>query len=188
MTTMPSQDWNGVPLRWKGRLLDGSPATGRLVITSDAARFLDDDAVQSESIITVPLIVPIVDGYAEIVVPATDDPDITPNGFTYTVVEELAKGQGRTITTDAPLAEAVEGIDLNRRIDIDPSPGADLPPITRAELDALSYKFVRLDQVAIALDTDGTPYWGNVGLDVAFEDARPVRTDTDGVPYVHVED
>lgn len=183
---MPSPDWNGVLLRWKGRLLDGSPAAGRLVITSDAARFLDDDEVQSESIISVPLVVPIVNGYAEIEVPATDDPDIIPNGFTYTIVEELTKGQGRTLVTDAPLAKAVDGIDLNRLIDIDPSPGTPLPPITRAELDALAYKFVRLDQQAIALDEDGTPYWAD-GADIG-EDALPVRIDADGKPYVYVPD
>lgn len=183
--TGPSPDWNGVQLRWKGRFIDGTPATGRLVITSDAARFLDDDDVQSESVITVPIIVPIVDGYAAIDVPATDDPDITPNGFTYTIVEELDRGQGRTIVTDAPLAKAFDGIDLNRQISVDPSPGTDLPPITRAELDALAYSFVRLDQVAIALDEDDVPYWGNA---IDLTDARPVRTDTDGVPYVYVPD
>ena len=45
---------------------------------------------------------------------------------------------------------------------------------------ALSATFVSMSQAQIGLDTDGAPYFAS-GL--AFADAVPVLTDTDGVPY-----
>lgn len=114
---MPSPDWDGVELRWSGHYLDGSPVTGRLVVTATEPRFLDDaeGAELATAVYAVPIVVPIVDGYASITVPATDDPDITPNGFEYTITEELDRGQGGSITVPVLLAHAATGIDLNRR-------------------------------------------------------------------------
>lgn len=181
--SLPTPDWDGVELRWRGVMIDGTAAEGRLVVTADVSRFLDDDSVQATSIFSVPIFIPIVDGYASLVVPATDDNDVTPKMFTYTIREELTRGIGTTYTTDAPLSKQADGIDLNRIVSLTPSAGTPPTPVTRAEFDALVYKFVRLDQVAIALDTDGIPYWGNA---IDLGDSLRVLTDTDGVPYVEV--
>lgn len=182
----PTPDWDEVTVRWAGRLIDGSPAQGELVFTADASRWLDDDPVQSISIFNVPIRVPIgPDGTVNTPLPVTDDPDISTNDFTWTCTENLVRGVGGSYTFTAPRSAITDGIDLNRIVEVGPSSGTPVAPVTRAEFEALFYTFVRLDQVAIALDEDGVPYWGNIGVDLT--EALPVRTDTDGVPYVVAE-
>lgn len=181
--SMPTEDWNGVELRWNGVLLDGSPAQGKLIITADAPRWLDDNGDNDDAvaIFSIPIEVPIVDGYAARVVPATDDPDITPNGFTYTIREDLKRGAGKTITITAPLSAADTGIDLTRIIPTGTSAGTSPDPVTRTELDDMFSDTVRTNQVGVAYDDDGILYYSN---SLSFADAVPILLDVDGVPYV----
>lgn len=114
--SLPSPDWDGVEVRWRGHYLDGAPAAGRLVVTTTTPRFLDDDPVLATAVFSVPMLVPITGGAATFTLPATDDPDITPNGFTYTITEELTRGVGASVELPVLLEHAATGIDLNRRI------------------------------------------------------------------------
>ncbi|PRY70193.1 hypothetical protein B0I08_101321 [Glaciihabitans tibetensis] len=45
----------------------------------------------------------------------------------------------------------------------------------------LAEHYVRTDQVMIGIDTDGVPYFGH---NIPFENAVPLLTDEDGVPYL----
>lgn len=181
--TMPTTDWNGVELRWHGTMLDGSPAQGSLVITSDTPRWLDDNGTQDDAvaIFSVPIEVPIVNGYASRVVPATDDPDITPTGGTYTIREVLKRGAGKSITIEVPLSAAGSGIDLTRAIPTGPSAGTAMDPVERSELNDMFTDVVRSNQVGVGYDDDGILYYSN---SMAFADAVPILLDEDGVPYV----
>jgi len=85
---MPSPDWNLVTLKWAGTYLDGSPCTGFLNLTYNGGVLLDDDPATPVNIYPAKLTVPITTmniaidgearqgGYAEITVPASNDPDI----------------------------------------------------------------------------------------------------------------
>ncbi|MBM6622683.1 hypothetical protein JTF08_13790 [Micrococcaceae bacterium RIT802] len=105
----PSPDWNLVLLKWAGVRLDGTPCTGQLKFTyNGAGKFmLDDDPETPLSIYTAELSVQLVTkmvlfegvprevGYAEIWVPASNDPDITGAGGTYTCTEKLDGSVGQ---------------------------------------------------------------------------------------------
>ena len=104
----PSPDWNLVTLKWAGTYLDGSPATGYLSLEYNGGVMLDDDATTPLNIYPAKLSIPLTTmnimvsgesrqvGYAEVQVPATNDPDIKGAGGTYTLTESLNKGGGRT--------------------------------------------------------------------------------------------
>lgn len=47
--------------------------------------------------------------------------------------------------------------------------------------EALASRYARIEQVMVGVDEDGIPYFS---AGIAFKDATPVLSDTDGVPYV----
>lgn len=104
-------NYDTVPVRGRYVYLDGAPAqgqirfTGKVLATSDAT-----DTIIVPTTITATL---DENGYFQVNIPATDDPDILPGGWTYTVQEALISGGGRTFELDVPLAAKVEGIDLS---------------------------------------------------------------------------
>lgn len=129
-------DYDTVPVRGRYVYLDGSPAvgqirfTGKVVATSDAT----DTIIVPTTIIT-PL---DEDGQFLVHLPATDDPDIQPNGWTYTVTEELTNGGGRTFDIDVPLSAKTSGIDLSEVAPLSPASGDPTAFITRSQYDSLA--------------------------------------------------
>lgn len=132
---MPSPDWTRVELRWAGTYLDGTPCDGTLDLTYDGGVALDDDTVLPLNIFPSKLSFPIGRktvaiegvarevGYAAFHVPASNDPDIQGAGGTYTLVEKLAKGGGRTHTFAVDIATAADGIWLSKIAPSAPSAG-----------------------------------------------------------------
>lgn len=123
MSVMPSPDWNGVEVRWRGHLIDGTPAAGHIEFAAAASRFLDDDPAAPLLVLGSPIKATIADGVATVTLPATDDPDITPSGFTYRVTERLSNASGATYSIEVPLSEAATGIELARVSPVPSSPG-----------------------------------------------------------------
>lgn len=124
MPNSPTPNWNGVTVRWRGMMIDGEPAQGTIVITATVNRFLDDDAALPSWIFNGPIEVDInVNGYAEIILPATDDPDIYPRNFTYQIFERLEGATGSTYYINVPLSAAASGIELSRVVPVEPSEG-----------------------------------------------------------------
>lgn len=123
----PSPDWGLVLLKWAGTYLDGTPCAGRLKLAFTGGIRQDADIETPLSIYPAPFSVqlttktvlfsgtPRTVGYAELWVPATDDPDITGTGDAYyTLTEELNAGGGRTaVKFLAPVAAPIDGIWLN---------------------------------------------------------------------------
>lgn len=100
-----------VPIRWTGVMLDGTPASGFLVITCAATRLTDAGA--HTAVLPSPLVIPVANGTAAAFsLIATDEPDINPSGFTYSVREVMADGSGQTYAFSVPAASAGAGIDL----------------------------------------------------------------------------
>lgn len=130
-------DWQGVPVRWRGIYIDGSPARGKLVVRAAVTRMLDDGAAPL-NIFGRDMSFPIEsDGTVTMTLPATDDPDITPTDFTYTITEQVEGVANATYIIEVPLSEIAAGIELNRAVAVSPSPGTPVSLVTRAEFDAL---------------------------------------------------
>lgn len=114
-------DYNTVPVRGKYTYLDGVAAQG-------AVKFTGKGVAVSDTYDTVILPVTITkelegDGSFEVNLPATNDPDILPNGFTYKVEEVFTRGGGRTFEIDVPLESLPDGIDLSSVAPLPPSAG-----------------------------------------------------------------
>lgn len=81
-----------------GKYLDlaGQPVTGTITLSATPASLLDTAAalVITPAVITITL---DVNGAFSVVVPATDDPDINPTGWTYSVVENFPGGRRYSI-------------------------------------------------------------------------------------------
>src|SRR4051812_14917801 len=85
----PSASWTMVPLRWNFVNLDGSKPTGLVKITPYTSRFKVQGTPTDTLVLNKPLVAPIVNGQVTISVPASDDPDTNPTGFTYQITEVI---------------------------------------------------------------------------------------------------
>lgn len=104
---MPSPGWNTVALKWAGTYLDGSPCTGSLTLTYNGGVMLDESDTTPLNIYPSKIVLPITTktitiggqartvGYAEVFVPASNDPDVQGTFGSYTLTETLNKGGGR---------------------------------------------------------------------------------------------
>lgn len=154
----PTPDWNTVTLKWAAVFLDGTPAKGSLTLEYNGNIMLDDDPVLPVNIFKRPLTVPIETkpieiegqtrqvGYAEFQVPASDDPDITGSGGTYTLTENLTGGGGRKGFTFFADAAAPGGVIwLNKIMPADPTVGKVYPIIYYSEIAALTDRVETLE-------------------------------------------
>lgn len=94
-------EFNGCEIKGHFVGLDGVPIVGSITFTAMTARLI---AATSQTII-IPRALQVdldPDGFMDILVPATDDPDIIPNGFTYQVQENWIGG--KTYFIAAPLS------------------------------------------------------------------------------------
>lgn len=118
---LPS-NYDTVPIRGKYVYLDGTPASGQIKFTGKIAAVSD----ATDTIILPSTIIAVLDsqGSFTVNVPATNDPDILPNGWTYTVQETFAAGGGRTYDIDVPLSSKALGIDLSEVAPVGSSAGS----------------------------------------------------------------
>lgn len=113
-------DYDTVTVKGRYVYLDGSPASGQIKFTGKVVT----TSTATDTIIVPNTIVATLDaaGQFSVQVPATDDPDVQPNGWTYQVQETLTGGGGRTYNIEVPISAQLTGIDLS---DVAP-----LPPTT----------------------------------------------------------
>lgn len=104
-------DYDTVPVTGRYVYLDGTPAAGSIRFTGKVVAVSD----ATDTIIVPTTVVAELDlsGAFSVDLPATDDPDILPGGWTYTVKENLTGGGGRSYDIDVPLAAAATGLDLS---------------------------------------------------------------------------
>lgn len=122
-----SPDLNLIKLRWAGNYLDGTPCTGTVDLEYIGGPQTDDDALFPVSIYPTKIIltlapmevtvqdkdgndVTLTVGYAELDVPASNDPDVAGSGGFYRMTERIHKGGGREkvdfpVDVDTPDAE-----------------------------------------------------------------------------------
>lgn len=87
--------------------LDGSAASGKVTFTPRALRIV---AIQNETVVIPrPLSVALdITGSFSITLPATDDPDISPLNFTYSVVEDINGGGGAKYDLYVPVGSTTD--------------------------------------------------------------------------------
>lgn len=104
-------DWDLVEVRGEYIGTDGLPMSGRVIYTPAVKRVID-------STVTVILIgkprVATLDNQGKFVIemPATDDPDINPSGFTYQVKEDFTGGGGDTYYIEVPISALFDGVEM----------------------------------------------------------------------------
>lgn len=112
-------DYNTVTITGRYVYLDGTPAvgtvrfTGKVVATSGAT-----NTVILPSTVVANL---DVDGAFTVQLPATDDPDVLPNNWTYSVEERFNNGGGRKYDIDVPVSAT--SIDLSEVAPVTPASG-----------------------------------------------------------------
>lgn len=114
-------DYDTVTVRGRYVYLNGTPATGDVKFTGKVVA----TSAATDTIIVPNTIVAALDAAGQFVValPATDDPDVMPNGWTYTVVENLVGGGGRTYDIDIPISATLSGIDMSDVAPLPPNVG-----------------------------------------------------------------
>jgi peptidoglycan/xylan/chitin deacetylase (PgdA/CDA1 family) len=96
-----------------GRYIDftGAPMQGTVTFTPSQKYVTNPSA--DVLIFSAPLVATLDEtGYFEIEIPATDDPDVTPQGFTWTVTESFNRRAGRSFSIAVPQDTPEPGIDL----------------------------------------------------------------------------
>jgi aryl-phospho-beta-D-glucosidase BglC (GH1 family) len=95
-------EYNTVTVTGRYVYLDGTPVRGSLKFTGKVIAVAADSQV---IIIPSPVVAHLDEGGSFTVnLPATDDPDVSPGGWTYKVEEQFVAGGGRTFEMDAPLS------------------------------------------------------------------------------------
>lgn len=107
----PTSGWDKVPITAVYKLVGGGFDSGSVSFTlSKRITAVDGSAVWPRGqTITVP--VSATDGALSLQFPANDDPDITPNGWSIHVVENLKSGGGQSYDIYPTLADG--GVNLN---------------------------------------------------------------------------
>lgn len=148
---LPS-NYDTVPVRGKYVYLDGTSAQGSIRFAGKVAAISDvGDTIILPNTIVAPL---DANGSFTVNLPATDDPDIQPNGWTYTVTETLTGGGGRTYDIDVPLSAKTAGIDLS---DVAPRPASTGTPTAFVTLTAFNNHVAEGDG-----GTGGSTDWTNI--------------------------
>lgn len=162
MVTGPTPDFDRVTLRWRGVNFDGTPCTGKLQLTyNSAAPLLDDDASEPISVYPAPIVRTLQEtvvtvqgengpvdqrvGYASFTVPVSDDPDVQGSGGTYTLVEQLDNGRGRTVTFVASKDTPGGIIYLNRLTSVAPVPGEAMSAVSVGDFAVLTTRVTNLE-------------------------------------------
>ncbi len=161
-----ARDWNLVNITGQYLGSDGVAMIGHVIFQVDPVRLLDSAALQT--IISRPLYVQL-DGLGKFSVelPATDDPDITPDDFTYKVIEKFDYADEQTYHIEVPLAYAGMGLDISMAAHITPNTGI-IEDVTREEFDALVATVTSLE--AYDGGYSDSMYAGELDGGDAFED------------------
>lgn len=116
---MATENWTFVTVTGSYVRLDGTPMTGRVIFFPKASLYVDQTSLTT--VVGRAIIAPLVGGEFTVQLPATNDPDIVPQNFTYRV-QEMFSG-GREFNISVPISAAAGGLDLSEVAPVDPSSG-----------------------------------------------------------------
>jgi hypothetical protein len=129
-------DYNTVTVTGRYTYLNGEPAVGSVRFTGKGVAV----SAETETVILPGTVVAtLVNGEFSIELPATNDPDIQPNGWTYSVEERFSNGGGRKYEIDVPY-DALR-IDLSTVAPVPSSPGDPTAYVTLSAFEALDSAF-----------------------------------------------
>ena len=143
MPTQPTANWDFVEVRGRYVGTDGKPVSGRVTFTPKASRMVDLLALTTIIGRTISAEIDPNDGTFAISLPASDDPDITPASFTYTVDEDFRGGDKYEI--EVPISSQVTGIELASIAPTSPNSGSLLSPVTRLEFNSLASRIGEIE-------------------------------------------
>lgn len=144
----PTANFDTVEVRGTYIGVDGTLPQGRVVFELDTSRLVDINALTT--IVRFPIAVPVVNGEFVAEIPASDDPDIAPEGFTWKVTEDFLGGA--IYHMEVPLAAKPTGIDIADVVPAGVQSGA-VTGVTRAEFDALLAQIATLGGKTVTVPT-----------------------------------
>lgn len=159
-------DLDLIPVRGKYVRLDGTPVTGNV---SFATTNVLTDAASLTTVVPATLTATLDAGGAfTINLPASNDPDVTPTGWTYTVTENFAGGRSPYAIT-VPVAAKGTGVDLAT---VAPNPTAASAGDTAYVLLASFTQALRVTDAILRWDGTGTQ---PLRTTATTDTLRPVR-------------
>ena len=146
--------WILVPVRGTYRTFTGAPASGwvRFTLPYRMVDQLSGVVIPADGELQVDL---DQYGHFEVMLPATDDPSITPTGWVYRVQERFFDQDGRNFPMAVPKAAAQSGIDLK-----DVLPADVFPPESTVLYKGVPGGVAVLDAFGRVLDGFGHPVLG----------------------------
>lgn len=126
--------WDVVPVRWRGEPISGVLPRGYIQVEANIGRAKFTNPLFGHAVVATQKF-GIQDGQATLLLRATDDPDITTTGFTYTVTEFIGNVRGDSYEITVPMAAKDDGIEITELIAPAPSPGFSPGyPVTQQQL------------------------------------------------------
>lgn len=142
----PSASWTMIELRWKFVNVDGTIPTGFIEALPYVQKFVVTGDPGLEVLGIKPILAKVgFDGTASMSVPASDDTDVSPNGFTYRITERILGFPETSYHIEAPIAKAGTGIDVSNISPISASLGIPVSLVTRKELDAIQERLSNVE-------------------------------------------
>lgn len=141
-------NWGTGVVHGKYLKMDGSIDTGTVEFTPNSTRMTN---VSDLSIISGTTLIGTIDGTGNmnITLPATNDADTNPLGFTYTVTEKLASGMGRIYPILVPQGVTTE---LATAVVLDPSTGLYVPGTPTPSIEVFNAT-IQADITGIVIDS-----------------------------------
>jgi hypothetical protein len=134
---------------------EGNPIAGQVIFSmAEVLRDGTDDQLIAPSVVVAPL----VNGSFTVTLPATNDPDVVPNPFVYTVVESFPNGRTYTISLPYTTSGSLDLADI--------SPDTAFPNPAIALVDAVTWGVLKneIDTQAILLSVENS-YFVNLPTD-----------------------
>lgn len=169
-------DYDTVAVRGGFVYLDGTPVPGYVTFTGKPITY---SMGTHTFVLPTTIKVPLVNGLLAVNLPATDDPHMTPNGWTYFVEETFDKGGGRTYDIDVPLAAKEAGIDLDTVAPVPAAYGDPTAFITLSQYNALEQLVFTSGYEALPVTT-GLSWTGAIDLTPLAGTARMIHATLTG--------
>ncbi len=170
--------WDLVPVHGKYVMTDGTPVTGRITFSPRIDRFVYRPGFIT--LVGIPITVSLVDGSFQVMLPASDDPDIEGGPFTYAVKEDFRGGTAYDIFV--PLSAKTTGIELSIVAPVAPNGTTVSREITRLEFDTVANKVNTFESSAtktsIGLANVDNTSDANKPISTATQTALALKSDT----------
>ena len=157
--TNPTSGWDQIPVTGKWLNIDGTPKSGKIKFTLSQRIIASDGTAIYPRGGSMLATLGTETGSISVNFPASDDPNISPTGWSIKVEEQLSDGSGQTYYIQPTLALLPGGLNLNAVVVPDTAPAAPPPVYMRGVAGGVA----ALDADGNVIDADGNVITGGAG-------------------------